>query len=119
MPSVTGPLAVKLTPDPVAVNDPAAMESGPFSVELPAVTVNAPLRKKGPTSELSTNTPVNDWVAIHTKQAAYRTYVVGLRVPKGSVMKATNFSGPKHGAVMSITVDELERLTRYFSDKQN
>jgi glycine/D-amino acid oxidase-like deaminating enzyme/nitrite reductase/ring-hydroxylating ferredoxin subunit len=37
---------------------------------------------------VATNTPVNDWVAIHTKQAAYRTYVVGLRVPKGSVTKA-------------------------------
>jgi glycine/D-amino acid oxidase-like deaminating enzyme/nitrite reductase/ring-hydroxylating ferredoxin subunit len=37
---------------------------------------------------VATNTPVNDWVAIHTKQAAYRTYVIGLRVPKGSVTKA-------------------------------
>jgi glycine/D-amino acid oxidase-like deaminating enzyme/nitrite reductase/ring-hydroxylating ferredoxin subunit len=37
---------------------------------------------------VATNTPVNDWVAIHTKQAAYRTYVIGMRVPKGSVTKA-------------------------------
>jgi glycine/D-amino acid oxidase-like deaminating enzyme/nitrite reductase/ring-hydroxylating ferredoxin subunit len=37
---------------------------------------------------VATNTPVNDWVTIHTKQAAYRTYVIGLRVPKGSVTKA-------------------------------
>jgi glycine/D-amino acid oxidase-like deaminating enzyme/nitrite reductase/ring-hydroxylating ferredoxin subunit len=34
---------------------------------------------------VATNTPVNDWVAIHTKQAAYRTYAVGLRIPRGSV----------------------------------
>ena len=34
----------------------------------------------------------------------------------GSLMKATNFSGPKHGAVMSITRDELDRLTAYFAD---
>jgi Rieske Fe-S protein len=34
---------------------------------------------------VATNTPVNDRVAIHTKQAPYMTYVVGLRVPKGSV----------------------------------
>ena len=34
---------------------------------------------------VATNTPVNDRVAIHTKQAPYRTYVVGARVPKGSV----------------------------------
>jgi Rieske Fe-S protein len=31
---------------------------------------------------------VNDWVAIHTKQAAYRTYVIGMRIAKGSVPKA-------------------------------
>jgi glycine/D-amino acid oxidase-like deaminating enzyme/nitrite reductase/ring-hydroxylating ferredoxin subunit len=32
-----------------------------------------------------TNTPVNDWLIIHSKQAAYRTYVIGARVPRGSV----------------------------------
>jgi len=34
---------------------------------------------------VATNSPVNDKVAIHTKQAPYRTYVVGARVPAGSV----------------------------------
>lgn len=34
---------------------------------------------------VATNTPFNDLVAMHTKQAAYRTYVIGLRIPKGSV----------------------------------
>jgi len=33
----------------------------------------------------ATNSPVNDWVKIHTKQAAYRTYVVGFDVPTGAV----------------------------------
>jgi Rieske Fe-S protein len=28
---------------------------------------------------------VNDWLIIHSKQAAYRTYVIGARVPRGSV----------------------------------
>lgn len=37
---------------------------------------------------VATNTPVNDWVTIHTKQAAYRTYVIGLAVEKGSVTEA-------------------------------
>ncbi|MFL5463353.1 MAG: FAD-dependent oxidoreductase [Gemmatimonadaceae bacterium] len=32
-----------------------------------------------------TNTPVNDWLIIHSKQAAYRTYVIAGRVPKGSI----------------------------------
>jgi glycine/D-amino acid oxidase-like deaminating enzyme/nitrite reductase/ring-hydroxylating ferredoxin subunit len=34
---------------------------------------------------VATNTPVNDWVTMHTKQAAYRTYVIGALVPRGSV----------------------------------
>jgi nitrite reductase/ring-hydroxylating ferredoxin subunit len=37
---------------------------------------------------VATNTPVNDLVAIHTKQAPYMTYVVGLRIPRGSVSQA-------------------------------
>lgn len=32
-----------------------------------------------------TNTPFNNRVVMHTKQAGYRTYVVGVRIPKGSV----------------------------------
>lgn len=36
---------------------------------------------------VATNTPVNDRVAIHTKQRPYRTYVVGLAVPVGTVPK--------------------------------
>jgi glycine/D-amino acid oxidase-like deaminating enzyme/nitrite reductase/ring-hydroxylating ferredoxin subunit len=43
---------------------------------------------------VATNTPVNDWVAIHTKQAAYRTFVIGLRIPKGSVTKALYWDTP-------------------------
>jgi glycine/D-amino acid oxidase-like deaminating enzyme/nitrite reductase/ring-hydroxylating ferredoxin subunit len=34
---------------------------------------------------VATNTPVNDRVAIHTKQAPYRSYVIAARVPAGSV----------------------------------
>src|SRR5215213_10005274 len=37
---------------------------------------------------VATNTPVNDRVAIHTKQAPYVTYVIGVRVPKDSVPHA-------------------------------
>ena len=43
---------------------------------------------------VATNTPVNDWVAIHTKQAAYRTFVIGLRIAKGSVTKALYWDTP-------------------------
>ena len=34
---------------------------------------------------IATNTPFNDRVVMHTKQAGYQTYVIGVRVPKGSV----------------------------------
>lgn len=34
---------------------------------------------------VATNTPFNNRVAIHTKQAGYRSYVIGMRVPRGSV----------------------------------
>ena len=37
---------------------------------------------------VATNTPVNDRVAIHTKQAPYVTYVIGVKVPKGSITRA-------------------------------
>ena len=37
---------------------------------------------------VATNSPVNDRVVIHTKQHPYRSYVVGLRVPKGRVERA-------------------------------
>jgi glycine/D-amino acid oxidase-like deaminating enzyme/nitrite reductase/ring-hydroxylating ferredoxin subunit len=37
---------------------------------------------------VATNTPVNDRVTIHTKQAPYVTYVIGVRVPKDSVTRA-------------------------------
>lgn len=37
---------------------------------------------------VATNSPINDMVAIHTKQAPYRTYVVAARVPQGAVQDA-------------------------------
>ena len=37
---------------------------------------------------VATNTPVNDRVAIHTKQAPYVTYVIGASVAKGSITHA-------------------------------
>ena len=36
---------------------------------------------------VATNSPINDIVALHTKQASYRSYVIGVRVPKGTLPK--------------------------------
>jgi glycine/D-amino acid oxidase-like deaminating enzyme/nitrite reductase/ring-hydroxylating ferredoxin subunit len=37
---------------------------------------------------VATNSPVNDLLAIHTKQAAYMTYAIGAIVPRGAVATA-------------------------------
>jgi Rieske Fe-S protein len=43
---------------------------------------------------VATNTPINDLVAIHTKQAPYMTYAIGARVPRGSVYRALYWDTP-------------------------
>lgn len=40
---------------------------------------------RAPAVIVATNTPFNDRVVMHTKQSGYRTYVIGVHVPKGSV----------------------------------
>ncbi|MDF2578024.1 MAG: FAD-dependent oxidoreductase [Chlamydiales bacterium] len=37
---------------------------------------------------IATNSPVNDRTVMHTKQTAYRTYVIGATIPKGSLKNA-------------------------------
>ena len=37
---------------------------------------------------VATNTPVNDRVTIHSKQAAYRTYAIAMRVVRGAITRA-------------------------------
>lgn len=37
---------------------------------------------------VATNTPINDMVTMHTKQAPYMTYVIGARVPKGAITRS-------------------------------
>lgn len=37
---------------------------------------------------VATNTPINNLVAVHTKQAAYRSYVITAAIPRGSVAGA-------------------------------
>jgi glycine/D-amino acid oxidase-like deaminating enzyme len=37
---------------------------------------------------VATNSPINDWVDVHTKQAPYRTYAIAGRAPRGAVPDA-------------------------------
>jgi glycine/D-amino acid oxidase-like deaminating enzyme/nitrite reductase/ring-hydroxylating ferredoxin subunit len=57
------------------VIDKQHVEANGFSIQAEYVVV-------------ATNTPVNDWVTMHTKQHAYRTYVIAGLVPKGNVPMA-------------------------------
>ena len=36
---------------------------------------------------VATNSPINDLVALHTKQSSYRSYVIGIEVPRGVIIK--------------------------------
>jgi nitrite reductase/ring-hydroxylating ferredoxin subunit len=62
----------------------AAIEAGP-PCKVP--TKNGPAVTCGHVV-IATNTPVNDRVTMHTKQAPYITYAVGLTVPAGAVTPA-------------------------------
>jgi glycine/D-amino acid oxidase-like deaminating enzyme/nitrite reductase/ring-hydroxylating ferredoxin subunit len=53
----------------------ATIDVGPYAVTADAVVV-------------ATNSPINDLVAIHTKQAPYMTYVIGARAPAGLITDA-------------------------------
>ncbi|MGH8762938.1 MAG: FAD-dependent oxidoreductase [Nitrosospira sp.] len=56
---------------------------------------------------VATNTPFNDRVVMHTKQAAYRTYVLGVRVRKGSVPRILLWdNGDPYYYVRLTTPDE-------------
>ncbi|HEX2215395.1 MAG TPA: FAD-dependent oxidoreductase [Xanthobacteraceae bacterium] len=37
---------------------------------------------------VATNSPINERITIHTKQAPYRTYVIALRAPRGAIVDA-------------------------------
>jgi glycine/D-amino acid oxidase-like deaminating enzyme/nitrite reductase/ring-hydroxylating ferredoxin subunit len=53
-----------------------------------AVTTESGHTVRCATVVMATNTPGNDRLVIHTKQAPYRSYVIAGRVPKGSLTQA-------------------------------
>lgn len=56
---------------------------------------------------VATNSPVNDRVAVHTKQAPYVTYVIGARVPKGSVTRALYWDTPDPYHYVRLQADKF------------
>ncbi len=61
---------------------------------------------------VATNTPVNDRVAIHTKQHPYRTYVLGFKVRKGAIPRALYWDtmDPYHYVRLQELDDQYEVL---------
>ena len=67
-----------------------------------------------------TNTPVNDFLTMHTKQFPYRSYVIGARVAKGSInhalwwdtgnMKSRWVTAPYHYVRLSKLNEEYDLL---------
>ncbi len=80
---------------------------------------------------LATNVPINNRVAIHTKQVAYRTYVIGVRIPHGSIERALYWdnedpyhyvrleSDPKHSADEILIVGGEDHRTGEPVDYEN
>jgi glycine/D-amino acid oxidase-like deaminating enzyme/nitrite reductase/ring-hydroxylating ferredoxin subunit len=70
-----GRIVSKTHADAIEDGAPARVRAGKHTVTAGSVVV-------------ATNVPINDRFAIHTKQAPYMTYVVGMTVPRGSVERA-------------------------------
>lgn len=70
-----GRIYTKTHADAIEGGERAKITVGKHAIDADAVVV-------------ATNAPVNDMFAIHTKQAPYMTYVIGARVPRGSVPDA-------------------------------
>lgn len=56
---------------------------------------------------VATNSPVNDLFAIHTKQYAYRSYVLTFEIPKGSMQKALYWDTLKSYHYLRVQTTEL------------
>jgi glycine/D-amino acid oxidase-like deaminating enzyme/nitrite reductase/ring-hydroxylating ferredoxin subunit len=77
---------------------PARVRCGAHNVTAGAVVV-------------ATNVPINDRLAIHSKQAPYMTYVIGARVPRGSVPKILSWdTGDPYHYLRTHSVGEEDLL---------
>ncbi len=61
---------------------------------------------------VATNSPINDLVALHTKLASYRTYVIGLGIPKDSIIKGLYWDNedPYHYLRLEKTSDSTKEI---------
>ena len=62
---------------------------------------------------VATNSPVNDWVTMHTKQWPYRTYVIGAKIPKGKLPYALWWDTGDHDSKWVSQPYHYVRLVEY------
>ena len=74
------------------------------TIEQPALEITADILV------VCTNSPINDLMAMHTKQAPYRTYAIAARVPRGSVTDALYWDteDPYHYVRLQTTASDDE-----------
>lgn len=65
-----------------------------------------------PAIVVATNAPIDSPLIVATKQAAYRSYVIGVRVPKGSITKALYWDtlDPYHYVRVANRADQIDEL---------
>ena len=80
-----------------------AVDDGP-TVQLTAANASVVTASS---AVIATNTPINDRVAIHTKQAPYATYVIAARVPSAAIARALYWDteDPYHYVRLARTAD--------------
>ncbi len=81
--------------------------------DRPRVTTSAGHTITAGAVVVATNSPVSDLVSIHTKQAPYRTYVVGARVPHDAIpaMLLWDTEDPYHYVRLQTVTDEAGAAT--------
>lgn len=62
---------------------------------------------------VATNTPINDWVAMHTKQWPYRSYVIAAKIPKGKLPYALWWDTGDHDSKWISKPYHYVRLEEY------
>ena len=87
-------LARAITRDGGAIHTGTHVEGFESRPRRPQVKTSAGHTVTANAVVFATNSPINDWVKIHTKQAPYRTFVIGCRVPRGSVPRALYWDTP-------------------------
>ncbi|PSR57176.1 FAD-dependent oxidoreductase [Adhaeribacter arboris] len=68
---------------------------------------------------VATNSPINDWMAIHTKQAPYRTYVIGVKILEDAVPNALYWDNSDPYHYIRLVKDQHPDANQAGQDKYN